>query len=82
MKILNLITGAVAALAVACSIAVVAADASSGPRPGRPMGPPPEALAACAGKAVGDAVSVSLPDGHSIAGTCQLMFRPDAAPGQ
>ncbi len=50
MKIVNLATVAVAAVAVVYSIAVVAADSGSGQRSGRPMGPPPEAFAVCDGK--------------------------------
>ncbi|GEM_PF-4393978 len=82
MKIVNLATVAVAAVAVVYSIAVVAADSGSGQRSGRPMGPPPEAFAVCDGKTAGDAVSITLPDGRTISGSCQLMFRPDAPPAQ
>ncbi len=82
MKIVNFATITVAGAAIAWSIAVVAADSSSAPRPGHRMGPPPEAFTACDGKAVGDAVSITLPDGRTMSGTCQLMFRPDAPPAQ
>jgi len=80
MKTINLVTIVVAGAAIASSIAVVAADTGSGQRSGHPMGPPPEALTACQGKAAGDVASITLPDGRTIAGTCQLMFRPDAPP--
>lgn len=82
MQIVNLATLVAAGAAVACSIAVVAADPGSAQRPGRPMGPPPEAFTACEGKAAGDAVSITLPDGRVVTGTCLLMFRPDAPPAQ
>lgn len=49
-----------------------------GPPPGhRPPGPPPEAIAACAGKAAGDACTVELPD-RQIEGTCTAP--PEGAP--
>ncbi len=82
MKILNLATVAVAAAAVVYSIAVVASDPGSDPRRGRPMGPPPEAITVCEGKAAGEAVNITLADGRTITGSCQLMFRPDAPPAQ
>ena len=78
MKRLLIIAPAVGALA----IAVYAADTTGAQRPARPMGPPPEAMAACQGKALGDKVLVTFADGRSVAGSCQLMFRPDQPPGQ
>jgi hypothetical protein len=42
------------------------------PPGGRPAGPPPEAVAACSGKAAGDEVSFTLRDGHQLSGKCQL----------
>ena len=74
-----------AACATALSMATFAADTAGTDRPPRPpggMGPPPEVLAACQGKAVGTAVSVTLPDGKVITGTCQIMFRPDRPPAK
>jgi len=82
MKIVNLATATIACSAIAYSIAVVAADPGSGQRSGRPMGPPPEAHKACEGRVAGDVVRITLPDGRIIAGTCQLMFRPDTPPNQ
>ena len=74
-----------AACTAAFSIAASAADPSSTDRPPRPpggMGPPPEALAACQGKAAGSAVSITRADGKVITGTCQIMFRPDRPPAK
>ena len=45
------------------------------PPPG-PHGPPPEAIAACSGKADGASCSAALPDGSMRSGTCK------AGPGQ
>jgi hypothetical protein len=39
-------------------------------------GPPPEALAACKGRAAGDSCSFSSPHGDSVSGTC---FTPDSS---
>ena len=52
------------------------------PRPPRGMGPPPEALVACAGKAPGNKVLMTLANGKFIAGTCQITFRPDQPPAR
>lgn len=74
-----------AACTAAFSIAASAADPSSTDRPPRPpggMGPPPEALAACQGKAAGSAVLITLADGKVITDTCQIMFRPDRPPAK
>lgn len=74
---------AVTTCTAAVSMAASAADATSTDRPLRPprgMGPPLEALAACDGKPVGTAVSITLADGKAITGTCQIMFRPDRPP--
>ncbi|SDZ82980.1 hypothetical protein SAMN05660420_00515 [Desulfuromusa kysingii] len=38
---------------------------------GRPQGPPPEAIAACEGKSVGDSVTFTGREGESIKSTCQ-----------
>ena len=38
---------------------------------GRQQGPPPEAIAACEGKSVGDSVTFTDPRGGSHEGTCQ-----------
>ena len=44
-------------------------------------GPPPEALAACKGQAVGAKASLKTPRGDTLSGSCQLVFVPDAKPG-
>jgi len=75
---------AAATIAVTVAIAVQAADQTDKPpgRGGHAMGPPPEALTACQGKAAGDKLTLTLRDGRVVAGTCQLMFRPDSPPGR
>lgn len=71
---------------LACAAWLLAAAPASA-QDGPPPGPPPEAVAACSGKAEGDAVTVVLPDGKSLAATCrtmrdgQLAARPDHPPG-
>ena len=52
---------------------------------GRQQGPPPEAIAACEGKNVGDSVEFTGPRGESLEGTCQeidgqLAAAPDDMP--
>lgn len=44
---------------------------ASGGGHGRHQGPPPEAIAACEGKSVGDNVSFNGPRGDTIEATCQ-----------
>ena len=66
----------------------VATASDAGRPPMRPHGPPPEALAACTGKAAGDACSVTLRD-ETLTGKCAappfdagagLACRPDRMP--
>jgi len=38
-----------------------------------PPAPPPEAYAACQGKAEGASVTLTLPDGKTLEGTCRTM---------
>lgn len=52
---------------------------------GRPHGPPPEAIAACQGQAVGAKVSFRGRRGETLTGTCEsvdgvLAARPDGPP--
>ena len=59
----------------------------SAPPGGHPSGPPPEAIAACSGKAAGDEVTFTLRDGHQLTGKCELendvlAARPIGAPPQ
>ncbi|MDH4419334.1 MAG: hypothetical protein QE485_19160 [Acidovorax sp.] len=42
-------------------------------RGGTPPAPPPEAYAACKGKAEGASVTLTMPDGKTLAGTCRTM---------
>ena len=42
-------------------------------RGGTPPAPPPEAYAACKGKTEGASVTLTMPDGKSLAGTCRTM---------
>lgn len=71
---------ALAALAAACS------HAQGHGGHGNPPSPPPEAYTACQGKAEGDSVTLTMPDGKTLAGTCrslngQLVAMPAGAPG-
>lgn len=42
-------------------------------RGGTPPAPPPEAYAACKGKTEGASVTLTMPDGKSLTGTCRTM---------
>lgn len=42
-------------------------------RGGTPPAPPPEAYAACKGKAEGASVTLTMPDGKTLTGTCRTM---------
>ena len=48
-----------------------AASGPGGPFGGQPPGPPPEAVAACKGKAEGAQVSFTLRNGATLSGSCQ-----------
>jgi hypothetical protein len=72
-------------LAGAVGMTCASESPAGGPQGGRPAGPPPEAIAACSGKAAGDEVSFTLRDGHQLSGKCQLengvlAARPGGAP--
>ena len=74
-------------LAGAMQLAYADDTPPSAPPGGRPSGPPPEAIAACSGKAAGDEVSFTLRDGHQLTGKCELengvlSARPIGAPPQ
>jgi hypothetical protein len=66
-----------AALLLALPLAALAqADAGNGPPPdqdGHHRGPPPEAIAACKGKAVGTQASFTDRAGRTISGPCTQM---------
>jgi hypothetical protein len=71
---------ALAALAAACS------HAQGHGGHGNPPPPPPEAYTACQGKAEGDSVTLTMPDGKTLPGTCrsldgQLVAMPAGGPG-
>ncbi len=61
---LALLVLALAAFAAACS------HAQGHGGHGNPPSPPPEAYTACQGKAEGDSVTLTMPDGKTLAGTC------------
>ena len=65
-KILTLLSG--------LTLAFLAATPSHAqPARGTPPAPPPEAYAACKGKTEGAGVTLTMPDGKSLAGTCRTM---------
>lgn len=60
------------AFSALAAMAAFPAAAQSQDRQGPPA-PPPEAYAACKGKTEGASVTLTLPDGKSLAGTCRTM---------
>ncbi|HSV55139.1 MAG TPA: hypothetical protein VLJ57_23645 [Burkholderiaceae bacterium] len=59
-------------LPLSCLLLSATAFAQTAPS-GPPPAPPPEAIAACAGKAVGAQVSFTGRRGDTVTGTCQLI---------
>ena len=61
------------------ALVTVLAATSAAPALAQPEGrrgpptPPPEAYAACQGKAEGASVTLTMPDGKTLAGTCRTM---------
>lgn len=61
------------------TLATVLAATSAAPALAQPQGgqtppaPPPETYAACKGKTEGASVTLTMPDGKSLAGTCRTM---------
>lgn len=53
--------------------ALAPALAQDGQRHAPPPPPPPEAFTACQGKTEGDAVTIALPDGKTLDGTCRTI---------
>ena len=49
---------------------------------GKPPGPPPEAIAACTGKAVGAHVSFAGRRGETVNGTCEIVFFAGSSTGR
>ncbi|MDQ8037673.1 MAG: hypothetical protein REI12_09635 [Pedobacter sp.] len=79
----NLLNALLLATALTAPAALLAAEPDAGSRgaaPHQPPGPPPEALAACKGKAVGAAATLTTPDGQTIKGKCELVFHPERPP--
>ncbi len=75
-----------ASLLLAAPLAVLAQSGNGngdGPPPGRdghPHGPPPEAIAACQGKAVGAQASFTDRGGRTVSGACTQMGDVVAVP--
>lgn len=62
------------AMAVLATVAAAAAPAFSQPQDrSAPPAPPPEAYAACKDKTEGASVTLTMPDGKSLTGTCRTM---------
>jgi hypothetical protein len=78
-------SSAVALSLLSCTLMALAqATPPAGPG-GRPHGPPPEAIAACSGKAAGATVSFTGRRGDTLTGTCEkvgdvLAARPAGGP--
>lgn len=76
---------AVMVVAFAASAAAQTTPDHKGPPPGGHQ-PPPEAFTACTDKSEGDAVTMTMPDGKTMAATCakasdgRLAARPDKMP--
>ena len=72
---------ALAALAMLALAAAQSSLAQPAPPAGQPPAPPPEAYAACTGKAEGASVTLTLRDGRTVAGVCRTIAgRLAAAP--
>ncbi|RZT08305.1 hypothetical protein SAMN05216319_3281 [Duganella sp. CF402] len=78
-------------LCAALAVCAVGASAQNGQRPdgpppdGKPPGPPPEAIAACKGKAEGAKAEFKGRRGETVKGTCKKLREafavlPDGAP--
>ena len=67
-------------------LATLGAAASHAQERGNPPPPPPEAYTACQGKTEGASVTLTMPDGKTMAGICrmlngQLVATPAQGPG-
>ena len=88
MTTLNLINRTLAAAAATLLLALPLAGTAADQAPsqgGKPPAPPPEAIAACNGKAEGATASFAGRNGETISGTCQkigdvLALRPAGGP--
>lgn len=70
---MSLIRSSLARLALLALGATTVAAWAQPERGGTPPTPPPEAYAACKGKAEGASVTLTMPDGKSLTGTCRTM---------
>ncbi|MCO5355854.1 hypothetical protein [Acidovorax kalamii] len=70
---MSLIRSSLARLALLALGANAVAAWAQPERGGTPPAPPPEAYAACKGKAEGASVTLTMPDGKSLTGTCRTM---------
>ncbi|MGB3072075.1 MAG: hypothetical protein WBC18_26265 [Ottowia sp.] len=71
---------------LALMVAASSATPSFAQMRGQPPSPPPEAYTACEGKAEGASVTLTMPDGKTLAGTCRtldgkLVAMPAKGPG-
>lgn len=86
---MSLIRTSLAHLAFLAFLALGAVPLAARAQPERgstPPAPPPEAYAACKGKAEGTTVTLTMPDGKTLPGTCRtmngtLVARPAGGPG-
>jgi hypothetical protein len=70
---MSLIRSSLARLALLALGATTVAAWAQPERGGTPPAPPPEAYAACKGKTEGASVTLTMPDGKSLTGTCRTM---------
>lgn len=70
---MSLIRSSLARLALLALGATTVAAWAQPERGGTPPAPPPEAYAACKGKAEGASVTLTMPDGKTLPGTCRTM---------
>ena len=71
MKLID--TAACAGMIVLLIAGVSRAGSLEGPEGRGPMGPPPEAYEACAGKSEGDTVEMKTPRGDTIKAVCRAI---------
>jgi len=70
---MSLIRSSLARLTLLALGATTVAAWAQPERGGTPPAPPPEAYAACKGKTEGASVTLTMPDGKSLTGTCRTM---------
>lgn len=74
---LRLVSGIMVVMSVVLIPFLILAD-SEEPQRERPKGPPPEMIAACEDKSVGDACEFVSPRGDTVSGTCQNSPRDES----